>query len=147
MTQCKSLKNIYPSLSFVFRELEVFAREAKMFKRTGNIESAQEMFATANAIVELDNIATAKQEPLKNHRIILLAKSRVPSDLARVYQFLSKVEVQITDNLDAAKEIRHSECVSKKLIRHDTYCYLYLRKEHAIDVQKLLRTLGKSCQY
>lgn len=147
LTQCKSLKNIYPSLSFVFRELEVFAREAKMFKRTGNIESAQEMFATANAIVELDNIATAKQEPLKNHRIILLAKSRVPSDLARVYQFLSKVEVQITDNLDAAKEIRHSECVSKKLIRHDTYCYLYLRKEHAIDVQKLLRTLGKSCQY
>ncbi|CUS20876.1 LAQU0S02e00386g1_1 [Lachancea quebecensis] len=146
LTQCKCLKNIYPSLSFAFRNLEIFARDAKLFKKTGNIEDAQEVFSIAKAITEVDNIATAKQQSLKNHKIILLTKSQVPSNLARVYQFLTKVEVQITDKLDAAKEVKNSQCIFKKLVRYDTYCYLYLRKERQVDIQEFLGSLEKPRQ-
>ncbi|SCV05084.1 LANO_0G18118g1_1 [Lachancea nothofagi CBS 11611] len=141
LSECTSLKNFYPNLSF---EINRFTDEIDKV----SVDEQQELpelsllfFETIKAILELEGKVFAERGSLKDYKIVILVGESIPANIARLYQFCTKLELQITTSLDAVKRVEHSDCVEKKMINHDTNIYLYQTKRADLSTAELLKRI------
>ena len=125
---CKFIGELYPSFSLELQSAVIKGNMIDVPQNEQVLGDAGEIFAIVRALVEFESQTLKTPELMRDHKVILLVGGRVSAEIARLYQFASKVELQITTNLDAANKVKHSECVRKKMVSNDTFCFLYQTK-------------------
>ncbi|SCU78609.1 LAFA_0A07514g1_1 [Lachancea sp. 'fantastica'] len=143
-SECSAIKSLYPNLFFEFRRatrnLDSVTSPSQDLK---NKEEGSRMVETIRAILEFENEVLGPDDTPRGHRLVLLVPEPLAPDTARLYQFCTRLELQITTSLDAVRKVDNSECIQKKSIDYDTNIYLYEEKRLDSNVSELLESLAK----
>ncbi|SCU89921.1 LADA_0F00584g1_1 [Lachancea dasiensis] len=129
LAECKGFQDLFPNLYF---ELKLFTDSIDRASMVSThlpeqTESSRRVFDTVMAIVGMEDSTIANGSSTQNFKAVLLVDQSLPADIARLYQFSSRLELQITDSLDAVTKVKNAECVAKQMIDHATILYLMKR--------------------
>ncbi|SCU77345.1 LAME_0A00782g1_1 [Lachancea meyersii CBS 8951] len=139
ISSCRILPALYPNMSF---EMERFTQGIKPItfnsQENEKAEEGSRIINTVKAILDFESDVVGNENTPRDHKLVLLVAQPLPAEVARLFQFSTKLELQITTSLDAVRKVSNSECIMKRNIDHDTNIYLYEAKRLKLNVAEFL---------
>ncbi|CEP65074.1 Cbp2p LALA0_S21e00254g [Lachancea lanzarotensis] len=144
LSKCCVIKDIYPNLFFeIGRFTNHLDAVTSISQDADASETGKRIVETIQAILDFETKILGPDGTSRGHKLVLLVPQTLPPDIARLYQFSTRLELQITTSLDAVRKVRNTECILKKSIDYDTNIYLYEKKRVDLNVNELLESLAK----